>query len=172
MVIWRELRPRVMQKQLSVLCIAAGFLATPAGSQVVPNGAEILFTSAGRAKLMLSELEKKRPPKQPFISTPVVRVGTYEEDLELNVGTATAAVHEQEVEFLYVVKGSATLVIGGSLQGSQYRAGATVSSARIKGGVGRKVSQGDFIAVPVKTAHGFTRIDGEIAVISLHLPAQ
>jgi mannose-6-phosphate isomerase-like protein (cupin superfamily) len=161
-----------MQKTIANLCLMAACAATPAGSQPSPTGAAILFTPAAQVNVILARLERERPADQPFISAPIAKVGAYEENLELNVGTAAAAIHEREVEFLYVVKGSAILVTGGALRGALHRTGETVSSPGVSGGVARKVAQGDFIAVPAKTAHGFSQIDGEIAVISLHLPAQ
>jgi mannose-6-phosphate isomerase-like protein (cupin superfamily) len=69
----------------------------------------------------------------------------------------------------YVVEGSGTMVTGGKLVG-ETRNGDNLSGTAIEGGNSRTVSKGDFIMVPEKTAHWFSKIDGVLVLMSIHLP--
>lgn len=160
-----------MRAIAQMLALIQVCFATTVWAQSAPVPDVIRFASAADVDALLAKLEKDRKPDQSLISGPVVRVGPYHENLELNVGAGPAAIHEKEVEFLYVVKGSAILVTGGTLVNQSRRNATNLSGTAIQGGNERTFAKGDFAVIPAGTAHGFKAIDGEIAVISLHLPS-
>lgn len=161
-----------MRRITQALALIQICFATTVWAQSAPTADTIQFASAADVDALLAKLEKDRKPDQSLISGPVVRTGPYHENLELNVGPGPSAIHEQEVEFLYVVKGSATLVTGGTLVNETRRNATNLSGTAIQGGSERTFAKGDFAAIPAGMAHGFKAINGEIAVISLHLPSR
>jgi mannose-6-phosphate isomerase-like protein (cupin superfamily) len=81
----------------------------------------------------------------------------------------SASVHDTEAELFYVVKGGATMVTGGKLlEGKQ--TGVNWSGTGIEGGVATKLAVGDFLLVPEGVPHWFSKIEGEVTLMSLHLP--
>jgi len=78
-------------------------------------------------------------------------------------------VHDKEAELFYVIDGSATLVTGGKLV-NPTRTGDNQSAATVEGGTAKRMGKGDFFLVPEGTPHWFSKIDGELTLMSLHLP--
>jgi len=70
-----------------------------------------------------------------------------------------ASVHEKEAELFYIIDGGGTIVTGGKLMGNV-----------IEGGTAKKIAKGDFFLVPEGVPHWFSAIDGELTMMSLHLP--
>lgn len=65
-------------------------------------------------------------------------------------------------EIYYMLKGSATLVTGGTLV-EPYEANPSWMRAKsIEGGVSRRVGPGDVIVIPGHTAHWWSEMEGEI----------
>src|SRR5215468_5616818 len=80
-----------------------------------------------------------------------------------------AAIHDKEAELFYVVNGGGTLVLGGQLTNAT-KNGDNSTGSGIEGGTAKKVAKGDFVLVPQGQAHWFSAIDGELTLMSLHLP--
>ena len=78
--------------------------------------------------------------------------------------------HEREAEMFYVVDGSGTLVTGGKLREEKRTNAENLTGTGIDGGMSRKLTKGDWVMVPEKTAHWFTQIDGTLVLMSIHLP--
>ena len=70
----------------------------------------------------------------------------------------------------YVIEGSGTMVTGGKLVGETRTNAENLTGTAIEGGSTRVVGKGDFILVPEKTAHWFSKIDGTLVLMSLHVP--
>lgn len=70
-------------------------------------------------------------------------------------------------EIYYILEGSATLVTGGTLPDPKPLAGSstTMQSARIEGGVSRRVSPGDVVIIPGRTPHWFSSQDGDLKYV-------
>ena len=76
-----------------------------------------------------------------------------------------ANLHQTKVtEIYYILDGNATLVTGGTLPDPKPLRGSatTLQSARIEGGVSRRVSKGDVIVIPGRTPHWFSSQDGDL----------
>jgi mannose-6-phosphate isomerase-like protein (cupin superfamily) len=153
------------------LAIAAALLTAqpPAGKGKAPPAAPKDFASAKDVADMIAKAKNDRKDGQAIVNQNILRLAPYAANLEYRASVGTASVHETEAEMFYVVEGSGTLVTGGKLVG-ETRNGDNLTGSAIEGGNARNVAKGDFIMVPEKTAHWFSKIDGVIVLMSIHLP--
>lgn len=89
-------------------------------------------------------------------------------NVEYRTGVGPANIHEKEGEFFYVLEGSGTLVLGGTLKDEKRVNDANRSGSAIEGGVATTLSKGDFAVAPAGTAHWFNAINGTLVLVSLH----
>ena len=81
-----------------------------------------------------------------------------------------ASVHDKEAELFYVIDGGGTIVTGGKLMNANRTNADNSSGSGIEGGTAKKIAKGDFVLVPEGVPHWFSTIDGELTMMSLHLP--
>jgi mannose-6-phosphate isomerase-like protein (cupin superfamily) len=131
-----------------------------------------LFAGSADVTAMIAKAKAERKPDQANFSQPIVRLAPYNANLEYRVAglNAPASVHEREAEMFYVVEGSGTLVTGGQLREEKRTNAENLSGSAIDGGSERKVVKGDWVMVPEKTPHWFTKIEGTLVLMSIHLP--
>jgi quercetin dioxygenase-like cupin family protein len=84
------------------------------------------------------------------------------------VGPASS--HAKEAEMFYVVEGSGTLVTGGKIKDEKPQNADNMTGTAIEGGQARAIAKGDFIIVPEGVPHWFSKIDGTLVLMSLHVP--
>ena len=82
------------------------------------------------------------------------------------------AVHFKVSEVYHIMKGSGTLVTGGTVVNPKTRAADSVEVSRedgpgvtgtaIQGGVNNELKEGDVIVIPAGTPHWFSELDGDI----------
>src|SRR5262252_639002 len=128
-----------------------------------------LFASSADVQAMIAKAKSERKENQPTVSQPILSLAPISANLEYRAAVGPAAIHEKEAEMFYVIDGSATLVTGGKLVG-ETRNGDNLNGTGIDGGTPRQVSKGDFIMVPENTGHWFSKIDGVLVLMSIHLP--
>jgi mannose-6-phosphate isomerase-like protein (cupin superfamily) len=114
----------------------------------------------------------KAQPAQPLRSSPLFQMPPYTASIEYRTAVAAAAVHETEAELFYVIDGAGTMVVGGQLTESQRTNAQNLTGKAITGGVTQKVTKGDFMLVPAGSPHWFSAIQGNLTLMSLHLPVQ
>jgi mannose-6-phosphate isomerase-like protein (cupin superfamily) len=68
-------------------------------------------------------------------------------------GSGEAEFHETEADIFVVQSGTATLVVGGQLQNGKTTAPGEMRAPSINGGSRQKLSAGDIVHIPPKTAH-------------------
>ena len=93
--------------------------------------------------------------------------------------TQNTAVHFKVSEVYHVMKGSGTLVTGGTVVNPKTRAADSVEVARedgpgvtgtaIQGGVNHQLKEGDVIVIPAGTPHWFSKIDGSLAYLVIRI---
>ena len=99
-----------------------------------------------------------------------MQLAPYNVNMEHRVNVPqSASVHDTEAELFYVVKGGATMVTGGKLKEGKQN-GVNWTGSGIEGGVETKLNVGDWLLVPEGVPHWFSKIDGEVTLMSLHLP--
>jgi mannose-6-phosphate isomerase-like protein (cupin superfamily) len=128
-----------------------------------------LFTSSSEITQLIAKAKADRKNNAPTVTEPILRMAPYNANLEYRAAVGPSAVHEKEAEFFYVIDGTATMITGGKLT-EEKRNGDNLTGAGIEGGTPRTVAKGDFIVVPENTAHWFSRIDGVLVLMSLHVP--
>jgi mannose-6-phosphate isomerase-like protein (cupin superfamily) len=127
------------------------------------------YTSAADIQAMIAKSKNDRKDGQAIVQNNILRLAPYQAQMEYRASVGTASVHDTEAEMFFVIEGSATLVTGGKLVG-ETRNGDNLTGSAIEGGNARTIGKGDFIMVPEKTAHWFSKIDGVLVLMSLHLP--
>jgi mannose-6-phosphate isomerase-like protein (cupin superfamily) len=68
-------------------------------------------------------------------------------------GSGEAEFHEHESDLFVVTSGSGTLIVGGTMPGSKTTAPGEMRAPSIDGGIRQKLSTGDVVHIPAKTAH-------------------
>ena len=132
--------------------------------------------NAGKpAALMISAsevaaMEAKQPADKNSLGQAMLKLGTYNVNMEHRVMGQAAAVHEKEAELFYVIDGSGTMVTGGKLVEEKRTNEANLTGSSIQGGVTKKISKGDWIMVPEGVPHQIPAVDGPLTVMTLHLP--
>jgi mannose-6-phosphate isomerase-like protein (cupin superfamily) len=130
------------------------------------------FTSAAEVEAMIAKAKSERKPDQANFSQPLLRLAPYAVNLEYRVeGIDTpATVHEKEAELIYVVDGAGILTTGGKLIGEKQTNAINLSGTAVEGGTPQRISKGDYIFVPENTPHSFTKTQGMLVIMSVHVP--
>jgi mannose-6-phosphate isomerase-like protein (cupin superfamily) len=127
------------------------------------------YSSAADVAAMIAKSKADRKD-QPLLTQRILSLAPYAANLEYRASVGPAAVHETEAEMFYVIDGGGTMVTGGKLVGETRTNAENLSGTAIDGGNTRQVAKGDFIVVPEKTPHWFSKIDGTLVLMSIHLP--
>jgi len=142
-------------------------IAQQAGGPAAAAGKTMVSAADVAGLIAKAKAERK---DQPTIAQSLLQLAPYNVSLEYRASVGNAAMHETEAELFYVVDGSATLVTGGKLAGEKRTNAENLTGTGIEGGDSRHVAKGDFIMVPDHTPHWFSKIDGTVVLMSLHLP--
>jgi mannose-6-phosphate isomerase-like protein (cupin superfamily) len=146
--------------------LSALLLSAPAA-----RAADLPFASAGQVQALVAKAQREIKPGQAILVQPLLTSGPYRENLEYRVGVGVAAIHETEDEVFYVVDGSGLLQTGGQVVRPKRVDAHDVTGTALEGAASRPVAKGDFFVVPHQTPHWFSRIDGTLVLMSLHVPA-
>ena len=128
------------------------------------------FASADEIKSLIAKAKRDRKDGQPLTVEPLLSLAPYRASLEYRTAVAPAAVHETEAELFYVIEGTGTMVTGGTLADPRRLNPANLSGTSIAGGTPQAIAKGDVLIVPERTPHQITPKDGEIVLMSLHVP--
>ena len=80
-----------------------------------------------------------------------------------------AAAHADRAELFYVIKGSGTMLTGGTISDGK-QSGANTQGTTITGGTRITFNAGDFIMVPSGVPHQFVDLKAAVQVMSMYLP--
>src|SRR5579863_2306070 len=148
---------------ISIL-LAAGVMAQPAAQSTKT------FSSAADVQALIAKARSERKEGQPMVAERILQLAPYNANLEYRASVGPAAIHEKEAEVFYVIDGTATMVTGGKLKEEKRTNPENLSGTGIEGGESRTVAKGDFIIVPENTPHWFSKIDGVLVLMTLHVP--
>lgn len=90
---------------------------------------------------------------------PLLEVDGYKIHASRRDGPGLAEVHDWETDVVYVLDGTATLVIGGSIVEPQVTERGQVRGPRITGGEDHRLARGDVIVIPAGTPHWFKEVN-------------
>lgn len=128
------------------------------------------FASAADVQTLIATAKNNLKAGQAMTNQNILRLAPYNANLEYRVAVGPASQHDTEAEMFYVIEGSGTVVTGGKLVGGTQTNAENWSGTAIEGGVSRAIGKGDFIMVPEKTPHWFSKIEGVLVLMSIHLP--
>jgi mannose-6-phosphate isomerase-like protein (cupin superfamily) len=117
----------------------------------------------------LADIISKQPKDKNGTQT-FIEMAPYNVNMEHRIMGQGAAVHEKDAELFYVLDGSGTLVTGGKLVDEKRTNESNLSGTSIQGGASKKVSKGDWILVPEGVPHQFPSVEGNLTLMSVHLP--
>ncbi len=147
---------------LTIAAVAAQAQQPPAPTKT--------YSSAGNVAALLAKAKADHKEGQPTVVENILHLAPYNANLEYRTGVGPAAVHEKEAEMFYVLDGSATLTTGGKLKDEKRTNAENLTGTGIEGGNDQAVAKGDVIIVPENTPHWFSKINGTIVLMSLHVP--
>jgi mannose-6-phosphate isomerase-like protein (cupin superfamily) len=154
----------------TIMTIAAALMAVTAVAQQPAAQPTKTFASAADVAAMMAKAKAERKPDQAILAQSILRLAPYNASLEYRGAVGPAAVHEKEAEMFYVIDGSATLVTGGKLTAEARTNPENLTGTGIEGGQSQNIAKGDFIIVPENTPHWFSKINGTVVLMSLHVP--
>lgn len=76
-------------------------------------------------------------------------------------------VHAQDTDIVYVLEGSATFAIGGTVVGGRSIGPGEIRGPSMQGGTSRTVSKGDAFIVPANVSHWFKEIQQPISYLTV-----
>jgi mannose-6-phosphate isomerase-like protein (cupin superfamily) len=130
------------------------------------------FQSSADLAAMMAKAKAERKPDQPNFVQQMLLLPPYKANLEVRVAgkNTDPNIHEGEAELVVVVDGAAMLTIGGKLKDERRTKANNRSGSAVEGGVTRRIAKGDYILIPEDTAHAFTKVEGSLTIMSLHVP--
>lgn len=130
------------------------------------------FSSAADVAAMVAKAKAERKPDQPNFIQQILQAAPYNVNLEYRVqGLDTNPnVHEAEAEMVFVVDGAGVLTVGGKLKDEKRLNDKNVTGSKLEGGTPRRIAKGDYVLIPEKTAHSFTKVEGTLVIMSVHMP--
>ncbi len=162
-----------MKAFVTAVCLIVSASVAGAQQRGAPSAAAMRsFLSEADVAGFIAKAKAERKPDQANFVQPLFQLAPYTLNLEYRVAmvTATSSVHETEAELFYVVEGGGTMVTGGKLTGESRTNPQNLTGTGIDGGTSRHVAKGDVIMVPEGTPHWFSKVDGTLVLMSLHLP--
>jgi mannose-6-phosphate isomerase-like protein (cupin superfamily) len=155
---------------VGTLGAASGFAQAPATPATAPRPTR-LFASSENVTALMEKAKRDHKPGRAAVMESLLHIAPYNANLEYRTAVGPAAIHVHEDEFFYVIDGSGTFVTGGKLVHPVQTNAENFSGDSIAGGMAVRVAKGDFFVVPANTPHWFSRINGHLADMSLHVPA-
>jgi mannose-6-phosphate isomerase-like protein (cupin superfamily) len=130
------------------------------------------FASSNEVASLIAKAKTDKKEGQAIVIETILALAPYKANLEYRTAVGPAAIHEKEAEVFYVIDGKGTLVTGGKLIGETRLNADNISGKGIEGGTSTAVAKGDFLIVPQNTPHWIETIDGQLILMSLHIPGQ
>lgn len=154
--------------EAKTLLIGHGPPQVPADPRMIIKDAEI--------QKRIAQIEADVKAGKMYSGEPLVLQGPFRATLEWrNIAQNGINVHADDAELFVILKGSGEMTLGGHLvdpkpANSFPWEGATTSSRSAEGAQVYKVAKGDIILIPPGTPHTVTKVNGELALWSMHMP--
>ena len=160
---------------LSLLALGAVAVAKQPAPQPAPQGAAAppvmkTYVSAADIDALILKAKTERKPDQALFNQPTVSLPPYRINVEYRGIPAPVSLHVREAEMFYFLRGTATLVTGGTIVGLDLK-NNNGSGTSIEGGVSQEVKAGDIAFIPENTPHWIRNSgDGVVVDLSFHVP--
>jgi mannose-6-phosphate isomerase-like protein (cupin superfamily) len=165
--------PTLTALALLAAALPAAVKAETAPSPVPDKAATVIpasFIASTEIEAMIAKAKATIKPDQANLVQPLLQFTSYRASLEYRQAGAGAAIHHNDAEFFYVLKGGGNLIEGGELLDPAPGAGGNTSAKAIVGGASRHVIAGDVFVVPSGTPHQFDRVEGVLVMIAMKMP--
>jgi mannose-6-phosphate isomerase-like protein (cupin superfamily) len=172
---------RILAICLSLSLLALGAVAVakqPApepASMPTPQGAappaNNTFVSTADIDALIQKAKTERKPDQALFNQPTVVLSPYRLMVEYRGIPAPVSLHVREAEMFIILRGTATLVTGGTIVGEDLKNGNATGTS-IEGGTSQEVKPGDIAFVPENTPHWLRNNspDKVLVDLSFHVP--
>jgi mannose-6-phosphate isomerase-like protein (cupin superfamily) len=90
--------------------------------------------------------------------TPMIEVRDYKIHASRREGPGMVEVHTRDTDIAYILRGSATLVTGGTAVGLAVTGAEELRGRAIEGGETRRLNPGDVVVIPNGTPHWFKEV--------------
>jgi mannose-6-phosphate isomerase-like protein (cupin superfamily) len=146
--------------------MAAAFAQQPAGKPqfIQQPDKTVTYASAADVAALVAKAKSERKNDAPLVVGKILQLAPYTAYLEYRANSkplADVGLHPKDAELVYIIRGSGTLITGGTVAADRMS---------IAGGESQKVSKGDFIFIPEGTPHWISHIDQTIVLMSVHVP--
>ena len=91
---------------------------------------------------------------------PLVERAGYKVHASRREGAGKAEVHTRDIDIIYVLDGTSTIITGGEVLEPRTVAPEEIRGASIRGGAERHLDKGDLMIVPNGTPHWFKEVSG------------
>ena len=125
------------------------------------------FTSRADVDAMAAKLKASSTPGKSAVGR-ILNLGPYSATIEYRNSTTPPTVHRSQAEIVYIVSGSATMKIGGTILNPAGSDENHLAGTAIEGGTLQKVAKGDWFVMPQNTPHQFTD-PHDLVIMSAHL---
>ena len=151
------------------LAMVGLFAAGPVVAQTSEAAVGKIASSAD-IQALVAKAKTDHKPGEPTTPENIMALAPYNVNLEYRTAVGPSAVHEHEAELFVVLEGTGTVVTGGKLAGGKRVDAANWQGTGIDGGASRAVAKGDVIFVPENTPHWYSKVNGTLILMSMHVP--
>jgi mannose-6-phosphate isomerase-like protein (cupin superfamily) len=160
---------RVRFFAMAVLMSAALALGQATAGPPPAAAMKNLATSAD-VQALIAKARSELKPGDPYKGETIVKLAPYTVSLEYRALPVPPSIHETEAELFYVIQGSGTLTVGGTLTEQHRTNPSNLGGTSIQSGTDYSLTKGDFYFVPEGVPHMWTPVGGPLVTMSMHLP--
>lgn len=157
---------RFTSPQVFLLAGALILPTLPALAQT-PSVPPFAFTSGADVDAMAAKLKAGSIPGKSAVGR-ILNLGPYSTTIEYRNSTTPPSIHRSQAEIVYVVSGSATMKIGGTILNPAGADENHLVGTAIEGSTVQRVAKGDWFVMPQNTPHQFTD-PHDLVIMSAHL---
>jgi len=119
-----------------------------------------LHTASGAASSPVTHLPADKVAAAFAKGAPLLETAGYKIHASRRDAPGQAEVHVRDTDIIYVLEGTATMIVGGTVVGGKTTATDEIRGTAIQGGEIRQMAKGDVMVVPNGTPHQFQAVQG------------
>lgn len=180
-----------MRKLIAAFAGLALLAPAPTWAQAaaLPAAAMKTFVSSNEVARLIAKAKGMRRAGQALVVLPIPSAAPYVALLEYREAGTPPIVHEDDSELFFVIEGSGTMMLGGTLTDptrvklslsptgeplpddsdkDKVAHSTTLTGTGAQGGHVFTVSKGELVIVPPHAVHWFNAVNGTLVMVSLH----
>ncbi len=164
-----------MHRKFSASLVVAALLLMPGvrAQSVQPDESNLppkTFATAADVQKLI-ETAAARHREGTLTSEYIAALAPYHVNLEYRTTPTAPAVHLKEAELIYVMQGSGTLIVGGTMENAKPTKPGNLGGTAVSGGTSEPLAPGNFALVPEGVPHWFSAVtQGPLVTMSFHVP--